>query len=504
MFKGLDRRQLVRRAVGASAAALAAGQADLGAALGARGTARQLEGTRITVVGREITIPTLLELSQEWMQETGITVEPVVVSGDLGRKILQSAVTGAHLADVHLHDANIGADLYARGYYLEVPGEVKEAVAWDDIFPFQRDRLSAWQGTTYGIPYDGDNMFNTFRRDLMLDPANQEQFAAAYGYEMDPETGPKTWQEHDQYAEFFTGRPWGADGQDGYGFASMFKRGGGLFWAYVSRAAAYAKHPDVPDFYFRLDTGEPLINTEPFVRALTEWKAAMEAYAPPGAINTQWPENVDQLLAGRVAMTNYWADVGKDAQNTENSVVKGRLGFHFTPGSTEVYNQQDGAWETLPDISYAPFLGFGGRNFAVSRTTQHAEACWEFVRHACSPEMTLQVSVTPGSGMDPVRQSQLDVDAWVNSPFQMEREEAERYLGAIEANLASPNLVPDLRLPGWAQYQDALETAVSLALSGGSEPQAALDQAANQWRGVTEQLGGAEKQMGYYRDLLGV
>src|SRR5687768_13164095 len=101
MSKGLNRRQLVRGA-GASVAALAAGRAGVDSALGARAAARQLEGSRITVVGREVTIPTLLELSQEWMQETGITVEPVVVSGDLGRKTLQSAVTGAHLADVHL------------------------------------------------------------------------------------------------------------------------------------------------------------------------------------------------------------------------------------------------------------------------------------------------------------------------------------------------------------------------------------------------------------------
>src|ERR671912_1438085 len=151
MIKGLDRRQLVRSVLGASAAALAAGRAGVGPALGARGAARQLEGTRITVVGREVTIPTLLDLSQDWMRETGITVEPVVVSGDLGRKILQSAVTNAHLADVHLHDDNIGADLYARGYYLEVPEDVKEVVAWEDIFPFQRDRLSTWQGATYGI-----------------------------------------------------------------------------------------------------------------------------------------------------------------------------------------------------------------------------------------------------------------------------------------------------------------------------------------------------------------
>lgn len=501
MTKGISRRDLMQRTAGATAGVLAAsGLANQTAA--APPAARQLAGTTITVVGREVTIPTLLELSQDWMRETGITVEPLVLGGDLSRKILQSAAAGAHFADVQLHDDNVGADLYAQGYYLEVPAAVRDAIAWDDIFPFLRERLSTWQGTTYGVPFDGDNMFNTFRRDIMLDPANQERFAAAYGYEMDPETGPKTWQEWAQYAEFFTGWAWDQNGEDGYGFSSLFMRAGGLFWAYISRAAAYAKHPDVPDFFFALDTGQPLINTEPFVRALTEWKAEMLAYAPPGAINTGW-ENIDLFLGGRLAMFNFFPDVGKDGQDPENSTVKGKMGFHFTPGSTEVYNQRDRAWETMPEISYAPFLGFGGRNIAVASTAANPEACWEFVKHACTPEMTLQVSLTPGSGMDPVRQSQLDVDAWVNSQYQWEPDEAERYLATIEANLQHPNVVPDLRLPGWAQYQDALETAVSLALAGGAEPQQALDQAALQWSAITDQVGGAEQQMGYYRDLLG-
>ena len=431
MSKGLSRRKFVGLTAGASAGALAAacggsaGRPSLAAAAPRAAKAAQASG-KITVVGRDVTIPALLEYSQDWMKQTGITVEPVVVGSDLGRKILQSAVTGAFLADVQLHDDNYGADLYARGYYLEVPAEVKEAVRWDDIVPFYRDRLSGWQGKTYGIPYDGDNMFHTFRRDIMSDPKNQEQFQAKYGYAMDPATGPKTWAEHDQYAEFFTGWDWDNSGEPGYGFSSMWKRTGGLFWAFVSRAAAYAKHPDVPDFFFDLDTGEPLINAEPFVRALTEWKSEMEKYAPPGAINIQWGDNVDQFLAGRVAMINYWADVGKDAQDAENSTVKGDLGFHYTPGSTEVYNPKAKAWETRPEVSYAPFLGFGGRNFAVAKNTKNAEAAWEFVKFACSPEMTQRVALTPGSGMDPVRESQFKAAASGNRPFEWKPDAAQR------------------------------------------------------------------------------
>ncbi len=508
MSRGISRRQLLQQATGAAAGAVAA--ACGGGALRAAPTAARAAqdggtaGAKITVVGREGTIPVLLDNSQDWMAQTGITVEPVVVSTDLGRKILQSAVTGAFLADVQLHDDNYGADLYARGYYQEVPADVKGTVGWDDIVPFYRDRLSGWQGKTYGIPYDGDNMFLTYRRDLMADPAIQERFTAAYGYGMDPATGPKSWQEHGQYAEFFTGWAWDPSGEEGYGLSSMWKRGGGLFWAFCSRAAAYAKHPGAPDFYFDVETGDPLINSEAFVRALTEWKTEMETYAPPGALNFEWANGNDQLMTGRVAMVNYWADTGKDAQDPENSTVKGKLGYHLTPGSTDVYNPKARAWETQPEVSHAPFLGFGGRNFAIARDTKQAEASWEFLKHACSPETTLTVSVTPGSGMDPVRESQFNVDAWVNSPFQWNPDEARSYLDTIRANLNHPNLVADLRLPGWTQYQDALETSVSAVLAGSSEAQGALDQAAAQWKSITGQLGGAEKQMTYYRDLLGV
>lgn len=504
MVKKLSRRELVAQAAGASAGAVAAACASSATVAASDPVPssqlriRQEPSGRITVVGRDVTIPTLLEYSKDWMSETGITVEPVVIGTDLGRKILQSAVTGAFLADVQLHDDNYGAELYAREYYSEVPEAVKAAVNWEDIVPFYRDKLSGWQDTTYGIPYDGDNMFHTYRRDIMADEENQERFNQQYGYQMDPATGPKTWEEYRQYAAFFTGENDSVE----YGFASMFRRNGGLFWAYISRAAAYAKHPEVPDFYFNLETGEPLINSEAFVRALGEWKEEMEQYAAPGAINVQWGETIDQFLVGRIAMLNYWADVGKDAQDEENSTVKGDLGFHYTPGSKEVFNPIDNEWTTLPEVSYAPFFGFGGRNFAVARASKNADAAWEFLQHACTPEMTARVSVTPGSGMDPVRESQFDPAVWVDSPFQWDQEQAEAYLETIKANVTHPNIVPDLRLPGWTQYQDSLETSLSAALAGDVDPEEALNQVSDEWAVITDQLGGADRQMQFYRDLI--
>lgn len=455
----------------------------------------------ITLVGRAATVPIVMALAQDWMDDTQIKVTPLEIGGGLGQKMLESLATNTFLADVQLHEVNFGADLYSQGYFLPVDELVKEAIDWDDIVPIYRERVASWQGEAYGIPYDGDNLSMAYRRDIMEDEEYRKRFADTYGYDMDPETGPTTWEEHAQYAEFFTNWDWNKDGQVSYGFAHMWARAGGSFWAYISRAAAYAKHPDVPDFFFNISSGEPFINSEPFVRALDEWVNEMEAYAPPGAVNMQWGDCLNQWKTGRVAMVNWWGDHGKDAQDKENSMIRGLMGFHLTPGSKEVFNQRTQTWESMTDVSYAPYLGFGGRCWGVSSMTQQPEPCWEFLKFICTPEITLEVSRTPLSGMEPVRNSQLNPDDWVNSPFQWDPKEAQMWMDTLKANLTLPNIIPDLRIPGFIEYQDALELAISVAASREAGAQQALDQAAEAWNRVTERLGGAEKQMQYYADI---
>lgn len=495
----LSRRDFLRISAGVVGAVAVTGCVQQGGAPAEGSPAG--ETVEITVIGRDITIPTVLKLAEEWMADKQIKVTPLEIGGGLDQKMLESLATHTFLADVQLHDVNYGADLYSQGYYLPVDELVKEAIKWEDIVPIYRERIAAWQGTTYGIPYDGDNLSMAYRRDIMEDTDNQSKFADKYGYAMNPETGPTTWEEHRHYAEYFTGWDWNKDGDVSYGFAHMWKREGGSFWAFISRAAAYAKHPDVPDFFFKIQTGDPLINTEPFVRALTEWIDEMEKYAPPGAANMQWGDCLNLWKVGRVAMVNWWGDHGKDAQDKENSKIRGKMGFHLTPGSKEVYNQKTNAWETMEQVSYAPYLGYGGRCWGVAADTQHAEACWEFLKFACSPEITLEVSRTPMAGMEPVRLSQFNIDDWVNSAYQWDPKEAEMWLGTLKDNITRPNIVPDLRVPGFDEYLAALELAVSIAATREGNPQDALDQCAQTWRDVTDRVGGAEKQMKYYEDI---
>jgi multiple sugar transport system substrate-binding protein len=67
----------------------------------------------------------------------------------------------------------------------------------------------------------------------------------------------------------------------------------------------------------------------------------------------------------------------------------------------------------------------------------------------------------------------------------------------------NPNTIWDLRIPGWTQYRDALELGVSKGLAGEAPPQAALDEAAQNFTQITNRLGGPKKQMENYKAAIG-
>ncbi|MDE0189558.1 MAG: ABC transporter substrate-binding protein, partial [bacterium] len=82
-------------------------------------------------------------------------------------------------------------------------------------------------------------------------------------------------------------------------------------------------------------------------------------------------------------------------------------------------------------------------------------------------------------------------------------DEAKAYTDAIRASLDHPNAVFDMRLPGFPEYKDALELAVSEALSGQHSAQEALDEAADKWNEITDRLG-RDEQLRIYREALGL
>jgi multiple sugar transport system substrate-binding protein len=129
------------------------------------------------------------------------------------------------------------------------------------------------------------------------------------------------------------------------------------------------------------------------------------------------------------------------------------------------------------------------------------EAALDFAAFMARPELVKQLAVTPDTGINPSRYSQLeDIDLWLNAGF--DREGAEDYLAAIRETIAHPNAVLDLRIRGSAEYMNVLDTEISRALANEITPQEALDNVAAAWQEITDRLG-REEQLRQYRNAVG-
>ena len=459
---------------------------------------RPYEGTELVVSGPAGQVECILNWTGDWEERTGATVavNPIPFS-DVDSKVLTATGTGTFLADVYYLGSQTAGQLMGAGQVLEVPAEFQENLGLDDIPEVYNQFQLSWNGKMYGIPWDGDMLMLNYRSDLLGDPTFQQEFKEQYGYDL---AAPQSWSQYANIAEFFTGKDLNGDGSQGYGLVELPMRKNHAWNGFLSRAAGYAKHPDDPAFFFDPETMTPRINNPGFVKALDDWTTALQ-WGPPDMLSYDWAANAQSFVGGHAALNIQWGDIGPMSVDPEVSVVKDKVGFDTIPGSTEVWNPATDAWETMDTPNKAPFAGFGGWIYVVPKLTRNADAAFDLAAHLGSPEVRLQAVTTPGCGANPSALAQLDPAVWVAAGFSQEA--ADAYTQAIEDSLTDPNVVFDLRIPGIQDYKDALEIAITKALSGEASSQEALDEAAAEWERITDRLG-RDQQGQYYRESLGI
>jgi multiple sugar transport system substrate-binding protein len=460
---------------------------------------KRFDGVVLKLTGSGTQIDFVATAAKEWEKATGASVELVTFGGlgELGDKVLTALTAGTYIGDLINMAPYLAGDLMGGGYIEPMPAEVKARLDWDDVLPVFRNNQTDWGGVTYGYPWDGDVHSMYYNKEIFENPDNKARFKAEYGYEL---AAPRTWDEFKDQAVFFTG-DWG-DGKQHYGAAMLLMRGNHGFHGFTSVAACHAKMPDDPAFYFDPDTMEPRINTPGFVRALQYVKDLMP-YMPPGVENMGWADNANAFVGGLAALDIQWADIGPISNDPERSLLRGKVGYGMTPGCRETYDARSGEWVRFADVNYAPYAAYGGWQNLVPVNAASKEAAIDLAAYLASPQVLLWASVTPGSGVNPARQSILDAkDAWLQAGFPTE-EDVEAYVEAQERVMAHPNSIFQLRLPGYNQYQDSLELAVSKALAGQLSPQEALDEAAAEWNRITDRMG-RDKQKSLYRGSVGL
>ena len=439
-------------------------------------------------------------LSAAWSDYTGCEIEWIDLPQDqVFSRVQQSIASGTLDFDLLEGGAPWEGDILGKGLASEMPEAVKAKLDLSDYVGLLQPPVGTWDGKTYRVSIDGDCHNFNYRSDVFADPGLAGEWTAAGG---EGEWGvPTTWQGVKAVSAFMKGKQF--DGQDLYGILDVCKPWGGFgFYFFLSRASAYAKHPDDKAWLFDAETMKPRINNPAYLRALTDIIETLPN-EPADQVNADgnrtWSE---QFLAGTGTMCHWWGDLGSNVYTNDLSVVQDKVGFSILPGSPDVYNAKTGAFDMIPGNNFAPNQAYIGWGLYVMQRSVEAgvnEAAWDLAAHLGGKDLSLWTAVYP-SGFQPYRNSHFNAEEWATVYPSVEY--AQDYLDSEADSYNHPNGAVEPRIPGIFQYYVAAEIELAKAFAGEAEPQAALDAAAAEWENITEQLG-REQQVALYQAALG-
>jgi multiple sugar transport system substrate-binding protein len=389
-------------------------------------------------------------------------------------------------------------DYIVPGYIEDLTDRVANdaAIEWEDIAPFFRDFSATYGGRIYTIPLDGDFHMVYYRTDLLAQAGLKP---------------PETWDDYLNIAKSFNGKDLNGDGKPDYGSCISKKRGaqGWQFvWSFVT--PFLQTQGTSQGSFFDTSNMKPLVNNDGWRKAMEIFKETSK-YGPPEELNMDVGDTRGLFVSGRCALSMDWGDIGSLAVDPATSKVIDKVGAVVTPGTKQVVDFKTGKLvpcdkTTCPyavnGVNHAPYACFGGWSAGINKNSKVKDAAYAFFSYMAQPAQA-NVDVTIGkTGFNPYRTSQfLNRDQWVKSGFSPAA--ASDYLGAIEASLASPNMVLDLRIPQNQRYlQVVLDTAMSQYLAGETNLDQFQKQVNDGWEAITNELS-RDKQLAAYKGSLG-
>ncbi len=405
-----------------------------------------------------------------WEELTGIRVNVIEVPVDqIFTRIMQEhrGRTGAYdvlnVIPNQMPDLALAGALEPLDDFMERYGFTDEV---DAILPVYRDNWMTVEGTTYGLPDDGDVLVLYYRTDVFGDEALQAAYRERFGEEL---RVPESWEEFGQVGAFITemkapemygGSYIHAPGNAQYMFQERYRTAGGRF--------------------FDPETMRAQVNGEIGRQVLEQMRAEGE-WMPPGVQQWGFVEVLQSLLSGESAMAISWPPVGRWAagygRDSEalawlpESRVAGLIGYAPTPGGH-------------PELA----VGF---SLSVASGSRNKEAAYLFVQWMNSEEISLQRVMLPYALRDPFRESH-----FTSEEYMALWPEAPEYLETLKRGAETGLL--DLSLIQTDRYEEGIRQALS-RLWGGEDAQAILDDLAAQWDQLTDRIG-VENQKRVYAD----
>lgn len=444
--------------------------------------AKDYSGRTLNIISHAIPVigePTALH-AEQFAKLTGAKVNVVHVPfGDLFQRIMIPFQSGKNAYDVMFY-ASLWIGDFNR-FLAPVPDKYIASTGMSDVTPSFRG-VATWNGKMIQYPMDGDRHYLKYRLDIFDNEKVKAKYLKDTGHALEV---PATWEAYNEVAAYFSGHDWDGDGEKNYGSAEVAKRDDLMFSAFISRAAPYAKHPDVKGgFFFDLETMEPLINTPGFIKGLELFIEAQKSF-PPGGSNFGLGDEIFSFGGGQALMSYTWDDAFIQA-NQKDSRIRNKVAAAPLPGAKKVWNRKTGKWDEFKTPNRAPYMSWGWSS-AVSSSSKEKEMAFDylcFFSNGANTDHDLKIG---RFGVNPYRKSHFNVDFWKAQGWKAKT--AETYVGTLSTMEDSKNRVFDLRVPGVSQFMSSMANGVAEAMAGQKSAKEALDGVAKEWRAIVERIG---------------
>lgn len=261
----------------------------------------------------------------------------------------------------------------------------------------------------------------------------------------------------------------------------------------LARAAAYITHRDHFSTFFSIDDMRPLIDQEPFVRALEELRAA--ARLGPAEIVTYSPAEVRRAFwQGKCGMAISCPTATHEGQTGEVPLA---VAFAELPGSAEVYDLRRGQWEKRrrEEPWQIPLIGLGGWVGAIPKGSDRKQDAFQVLFWLSREQATEVAGRLPDCTLYR-NEHMTQAKRWVDQPAP---DAAAIELALIVRQmLEKPVALLAIGIPGTEEYLRALDEAVAATVRGELSAREALVRAREEWEAINKKWG-QDKQLQAYR-----
>jgi multiple sugar transport system substrate-binding protein len=369
----------------------------------------------------------IAKVANEFTELTGIKVNfHILAYPTLQEKQMVALTQGTGAYDI-VHVDCVWVGQYAgEGWTIPVEEFIlrtdHNTLALDDFIPAVVSEQGMWQDRIYGLPCIQAVFGLHYRTDIF----------EKYGVEV-----PQSWEELRETAKKLNLKEPGV-----HGITFMGRRGVQLQCTYDNMLWSFGG-----EWYD--ENYRPTINSQAAVDALEYFKSLIP-FAPRGVLTYDWDENARAFAQGTAAMTIQWQNAAPTFYDPEKSKIVGKFKFTKVLGK----KQPDGSIKRTPT--------FGGWSLQIPKDSKHKEAAWEFMVWASSRELDPRLAYSqPGSRFSGLEDPEIQ-KKYIEYPGMLE---------SLPIAKGRPRIAP------YSELADALEVALSEAMTGAKSSKKALDEA---------------------------